>query len=239
MKIRIDGRPYDRIRPIRCTFDIYEYAAGSVLFELGKTKILCSVSCTPGVPHFLKNSNQGWLSAEYALLPASTKQRVQRDAAGSKANGRSMEISRLIGRSLRSVVDLSRMGENTLWIDCDVLQADGGTRTASINAAYLALKKAQEKLLSTGQIKFPFLKDDIASISAGLVHGQAMLDLNFEEDNIAEADLNFVLTKSGSIVEIQGTAEGDPIAWQDFEKIRALVEKGVKQIFSAYGLLKI
>lgn len=234
MKIRNDGRPYDKIRPIKVTYDVFEYAAGSVLFELGKTKILCAVTFAPGVPQFLRNSGQGWLTAEYSLLPASTQQRIQRDSSAMKVSGRSMEISRLIGRSLRSVVDVSHIGENTIWVDCDVMQADGGTRTASINAAYLALKQAEERLLAQGKIKAPLLKDTIASISAGILDGEALLDLNFEEDNKAIADLNFVLTKSGKIVEIQGTAEGEPIAWEDFEKIKNLVHKGIKQIFACY-----
>lgn len=240
MKIRIDGRPYDTIRPISITSNIFEYAAGSVLFELGKTKVLCSVSYTQGVPQFLKNQGKGgWLTAEYAMLPAATQQRTQRDSSTMKANGRSMEISRLIGRSLRAVTDVSHIGENTIWIDCDIIQADGGTRTASINAAYIALKQAEQKLLTQGTIKKPIILDHIGSISAGLLKGEALLDLNFQEDNEAEADLNFVLTKSGKIVEIQGTAEGEPIAWQDFEKVRALAEKGVKQIFQRYSALKM
>ena len=239
MKIRIDGRPHDKIRPINVTYNIFEYAAGSVLFELGKTKVLCSVMFEQGVPKFLKGSGQGWLTAEYSLLPAATKQRMQRDSTNMKANGRSLEISRLIGRSIRSVVDVSHIGENTIWIDCDVVQADGGTRTASINAAYLALKKAEERLLEEKRIKGPLLKDQIASISAGIFKGDVLLDLNCEEDNLAEADLNFVLTKSGKVVEIQGTAEGEPIPWADFEKIKDVVQKGIKQIFAAYSTLKI
>lgn len=238
MKIRIDGRPYDKIRPINFSYNVFEYAPGSVLFELGKTKVLCSVTITQGVPQFLKGSGTGWLSAEYALLPASTQQRIQRDSSNAKANGRSLEISRLIGRSLRSVVDVSHIGEYTIWVDCDVIQADGGTRTASINAAYLALKKAEENLLASGRIKKALLKDDIASISAGILQGDALLDLNFEEDNKAEADINFVLTKSGKVIEVQGTAEGEPIAWQDFDKIKDVVQKGIKQIFNAYTQLK-
>jgi ribonuclease PH len=238
IKIRIDGRSYDKIRPINVQLGVYEYAPGSILFEMGKTKILCSVSFVPGVPQFLKKTGMGWLSAEYSMLPASTRDRIQRDTL-AKQNGRSTEISRLIGRSLRAVVDTTVLGENTLWVDCDVLQADGGTRTASINAAYLALKQAQTKLLEDGLIKAPFLKNEIASVSAGIYKDNVLLDLNFEEDSKAEVDVNFVLTKTNDVIEIQGTAEGEPISWENFDKIKSVVQKGIKQIFTFYGTLKL
>jgi ribonuclease PH len=234
---RIDSREYDKIRDLRATFDVFEFAPGSVLLELGKTKILCSVTLNSGVPRFLKGLNSGWLTADYAMLPASTHKRVNRDP--NKLNGRSVEISRLIGRTIRSVSDLSHLGEKTINIDCDVMQADGGTRTASIIAAYLALKKAQDRLLQSKDINLPILKDEIAAISTGISDGNCLLDLNFEEDSKAQIDLNFVLAKDGKLVELQGTAESDPIDWQDFDKLRNLAIKGTDQVFEFYKSLNI
>jgi len=234
---RVDGRSYNELRPLKVTFNIYEYAPGSVLFELGKTKILCSVHINPGVPPFLKGTGTGWLTAEYALLPASTHFRTQRDGTGARLNGRSVEISRLIGRSIRSVVDLATIGERTIVIDCDVLQADGGTRTASITGTYLALRQAENYWLDKGIIKKPIVKEALVAISAGMVDGQPLLDLNVEEDNKADIDLNFVLTTSHKLVELQGTAEGKPVDWKDFDAIRTVVEKGVNDIAKFFDTL--
>lgn len=225
----------DHIRTLKAQFNIFEYAPGSILLELGKTKILCSVTMEQGVPNFLKGSGKGWLTAEYSMLPASTQKRIKRDP--NKLNGRSIEISRLIGRSIRPVCDLSALGENTLHIDCDVLQADGGTRTASIIAAYLALRQAEKNLLILGKINSTILKNEIAAISTGICEGNFVLDLDFAQDSKAEIDLNFVLTRDGKLIELQGTAEGEPVSWQNFDKLRDLAQKGATQIFSFYDTL--
>lgn len=232
---RREERHLDQIRNLKATFNVFEYASGSVLLELGKTKILCAVTIDPGVPPFLKGTDTGWLTAEYSLMAASTTKRFKRDA--NKVNGRAIEISRLIGRSIRSVCDLSNFGEKTIHIYCDVMQADGGTRTASIIAACLALKKAQEELLKQHQINSTILKQDLAAISSGISKSEYILDLNYEEDAAALIDLNFVLTRDKKLVELQGTAEGEPISWQDFDKLRDLALKGAEQIFAFYDTL--
>jgi len=229
-------RANDQIRTLKAQFDIFQYAPGSVLLELGNTKILCSVTVVSGVPPFLKGSGSGWMTAEYSMLPAATHIRKKRDAI--KPSGRSVEISRLIGRSLRSVSDLSHFGEKTVHIDCDVMQADGGTRTASIIAAYLALKKAENKLMKSGDIKAPILTAEVAAISTGIAQGEYVLDLNYEQDSKATIDLNFVLTKDNKLIELQGTAEGEPVSWSDFDKLRDLAKKGAEQIFAFYDTLK-
>ncbi|HSW74116.1 MAG TPA: ribonuclease PH, partial [Candidatus Limnocylindria bacterium] len=210
---RIDGRLYNQLRPVRVSYDVYGYAAASVLFELGNTKVLCSVHVQTHVPFFLKGTKTGWLTAEYAMLPGSTMVRTQRDDGSKKKDGRAVEISRLIGRSLRSIVNLKPLGEQTIVIDCDVLQADGGTRTAAITGACLALERAQERWLAAGVISAPLLTDSILAISVGLQGEVALLDPNYEEDAQLNADFNFVLTKTGDVVEIQGTAERKPVAW--------------------------
>ncbi len=233
---RANNRDYDQVRPLRIVYDIFEYADGSVLLEIGKTRVLCAVSIAPGVPHFLRGKNQGWLTAGYALLPTSTKTRVERESMG-KRNDRSIEISRLIGRVLRSVTSLDNIGERTIYIDCDVMQADGGTRTASITGACLALKIAQQKWLSSGIIEQPVLTDDVAGISVGFVDGYTLLDLDFIEDSQAEADFNFIFTKTGNIVEIQGTAERNPIPWDTFDMMKKLAYQGAQDIFAHIAAL--
>jgi ribonuclease PH len=229
---RAYGRAYDQVRPITVTYDVLEYAAASVLFEQGRTKVLCAVTLQNSVPPFLKGKKTGWLTAEYAMLPAATQVRKERDSL-SKPNGRSIEISRLIGRVLRSVVDLDLLGERTIVIDCDVLQADGSTRTACITAASRALSIASQRWLRTGRIGAEIVREEIAGVSVGTVHDAVMLDLDFNEDSSIESDFNFVITRSGKVVEIQGSAEKNPISWASVEKMHALALKGIGSVFSA------
>lgn len=230
---RNDGRTPDQLRPVSFSRGIYEYAAGSVLFEMGKTKVLCAVSMQPGVPQFLRGKNAGgWLTAEYALLPTSTTTRTQREASQGRKDGRAVEIARFIGRCFRSVVDVSEIGERTITIDCDVLQADGGTRTAAITGSFLALMMAQEKWLKSRVITKPIIMDHIASVSVGVVSDEVFLDLNCDEDNAATADFNFVITQSNKIIEMQGGAESSPLSWDMFEKVRVMACSGVEQLFS-------
>jgi ribonuclease PH len=231
---RTGKREYNQLRTLKVTYDVYTYSQGSILFEIGGTKILCSVTIQNSVPHFLRGKRKGWLTAEYSLLPASTPIRAVREVSANKRNGRTIEISRLIGRSLRAVSDLSILGENTIFIDCDVMQADGGTRTACIVAAYMALKAAQQRLIVDGVIESSILTDEIASVSVGMGTYGPLLDMDFAEDSSIFADYNFIITRSGRIVEIQGTAEHAPISWADFEDIKALALKGTNDIFAFY-----
>lgn len=231
---RVGNRSYDQLRPLKVTYDVYSYAAGSTLFEMGNTKVLCAVTLQHGVPHFLRGKKTGWLTAEYSLLPASTPIRTVREITANKRSGRTIEISRLIGRALRAVVRLDQIGEQTIFIDCDVLQADGGTRTACITGAYLALKAAQERWIAEGLVAQTFLSDELAALSVGIGSNEIMLDMDFAEDSSIDADFNFVLTRSGKIIEIQGAAEKAPITWDDYELIRALSLKGAHEIFSFY-----
>ncbi|MBN1549089.1 ribonuclease PH [Candidatus Babeliales bacterium] len=229
---RADGRACDQLRPLSIRYGVYTYADGSVLYQLGGTKILCSAKLQTSVPPFLKGKNQGWVTAEYAMLPAATPVRTQRDSSAMKRNGRSVEISRIIGRALRSVVRLDLLGERTFFIDCDVMQADGGTRTASITGAYLALRHAVTNLVAKGALEENVLKDDIAAISVGVSGATCYLDLDCCEDMALSADFNFVLTRSGDVIEIQGTSESKPISWEHFDAMRILAIKGVRDIFA-------
>lgn len=226
-------RNTNQLRPIKITYDAFGYGDGSVLFELGHTKVLCAVSMQAGVPFFLKGKREGWLTAEYAMLPTATQIRTQRES-GDRRNGRATEISRLIGRALRAVVRLDTIGERTIMIDCDVLQADGGTRTAAISGAWLALKAAEAVWLAERIIHEPIIVNDVAAISVGMIDGSHVLDLDCSEDNIADVDFNFVLTSSGHIVEIQGATEtaGALVSWQDFEILRSLAVQGIEELFS-------
>ncbi len=231
---RAHGRSVDQIRPIRVTYDAFGYASGTVLFEIGDTKVLCAVSLNVGVPPFLKGLRTGWLTAEYAMLPTSTVQRTQREAITQKRSGRGTEISRLIGRALRAVMNLDVLGERTITIDCDVLQADGGTRTAAISGAYLALRLAEQRWIADTIITRPCIIGDVAAISVGMVDGIAMVDLDCAEDNKAEVDFNFMLTSSGDIIEIQGSVEHThAISWDNFEAMRYLAINGVKTLFGS------
>ena len=218
---RAHGRKFDQLRNVKISYDVFGYAPGSVLFELGNTKILCSVTMQIGVPPFLKGTKTGWLTAEYAMLPTSCKVRSARESTQGKRNDRSIEISRLIGRSLRAVVDLSKIGERTIHIDCDVLQADGSTRTASITGAYLALKMAVEKWVSNGDIVESIITDAVVAVSAGYASNVPLLDLDYAEDSIIDADYNFVLTQSEKIIEIQGAAEKNALSWQQFDQLKS------------------
>jgi ribonuclease PH len=229
---RSDGRRYNELRPVRVAYDQYGYAPASVLLELGNTKVICAVSLGQGVPHFLKGKRTGWLTAEYSMMPFSTQVRSSRDDGfGRKKDGRCVEISRIIGRCLRSVVNLAPLGEQTITVDCEVLQADGGTRTACITAAYLALERAIERWRKTNVIQSNIMLDSIAAVSVGCIADTPILDPNFVEDSNLDADFNFVLTKTGAIVELQGTAERTPITAEQFERIRALAQEGVAQLF--------
>ncbi len=223
---RKDGRTFNMIRPVRITKDYTKYAEGSVLIEMGETKVICNVSVEDKVPPFLKGSGTGWITAEYSMLPRATEQRKIRDVVKGRIDGRTHEIQRLIGRSLRAVIDLPSLGEKTLWVDCDVIQADGGTRTASITGAYIAACLAIKKL----NLKHNPVKDYLAAISVGIVNGQPMLDLNYEEDSQAEIDMNFVITGKGEFVEIQGTGEKRSFTEKEFEMLKDLAKKGVQKL---------
>lgn len=236
---RKDGRTPDQLRPVSFSSGIYEFAAGSVLFEMGKTKVLCAISIQNGVPAFLRGKGTGWLTAEYALLPTSTTTRTQRESTLARKDGRSVEIARFIGRCFRSIVDLSGLGERTITIDCDVLQADGGTRTASISGSFLALQMAQEKWLASRLIARPIIKENLTAVSVGVVDGQPLLDLSCDEDNIATADFSFVITQSDKVIEMQGGAESCPLSWDVFEDVRLLARYGSKQLFELYDQKKI
>lgn len=231
---RANNRRNDELRPLKVTYDILAYASGSVLFEIGNTKVLCAVTRQQGVPHFLRGKKSGWLTAEYSLLPASTPLRTVRDSTSSKRNGRTIEISRLIGRALRSVVKLDKLGEQTIFIDCDVLQADGGTRTASITGAYLALRAAVSNWIAQGIISESILSDEISAISVGMSAGQPLLDIDFAEDSSTDADFNYVLTRSGKIIEIQGSAEKFPVTWEQHDSMKNIAISGVSTIFEFF-----
>lgn len=232
--IRTAQRSHDQLRSLRVTYDVFNYAAGSTLFEMGNTKVLCSVTLQQGVPHFLRGKKTGWLTAEYSLLPASTPIRTVREITANKRSGRTIEISRLIGRALRSVVNLDVLGEQTIFIDCDVLQADGGTRTACITGAYLALKAAEVIWLQKGYIDCALLADELGAVSVGFAQDTPLLDLDFVEDSATEADFNFVLTRSGKVIEIQGSAERYPLTWEQYDRMRSLALKGVQDLFAFY-----
>lgn len=225
---RLDGRKNNQLRPMKMTKDFVIYPEGSVFIEMGNTRVLCNASVEEKVPRFLAGTGKGWVTAEYSLLPRSTQQRNSREAAKGKQSGRTQEIQRLIGRSLRSVVDLSLLGEKSITIDCDVLQADGGTRTASITGAFVALVIALDKVCSK-DAPFP-IKDYLAAISVGIVDGEEILDLCYEEDSNAEVDMNIVMTGSGDFVELQGTGEEYTFNKKQLEKMLELGEKGCKKL---------
>ncbi len=229
--VRFDGRGADQMRPVRIVPDFLRYPEGSALIELGDTWVLCAVSVDEGVPHFLRGKGQGWITAEYSMLPRSTATRTPRESVTGRIGGRTQEIQRLIGRSLRAVVDLAALGERTLTIDCDVLQADGGTRTASITGAYVALVLALQKLKERGVIDAMPLEAAIAATSVGIVDGEMLLDLKYEEDSHAEVDFNVVMTDRGEFVETQGTAERRPFTRETVDKLLALADKGIQELF--------
>lgn len=229
---RPSNRQANQLRPIKITRHYTKHAEGSVLVEFGDTKVICTVSVETGIPRFLKGSGQGWLTAEYGMLPRSTGERMQRESAKGKQSGRTQEIQRLIGRSLRAALDLKKLGENTLHIDCDVIQADGGTRTASITGATVALVDALAVMKERGLIKSDPFKHFIAAVSVGIYQGEAVLDLDYLEDSKAETDLNVVMTDAGGFIEVQGTAEGAPFQSDELNSMLALAKQGIEQIFT-------
>lgn len=226
--MRNDGRAFDEIRPVNFILNFLKNPLSSVLVELGNTKVLCTVSLDEKVPPFLKGTGTGWITAEYAFIPGATTERTPREIMGRK--GRSMEIQRVIGRTLRGVVDLSKLGERTLWVDCEVLNADGGTRSASVTGAFIALKLAIRRLIEREIISEDPILEYLAGISVGKISNKYYLDLNFQEDIIAEVDANFFMTESGKIVEIQATAEKTPFSWEEFTIMKDLAFKGISEL---------
>jgi ribonuclease PH len=223
---RNDGRSSDQLRPVRMTPGFMPYAEGSCLIEMGNTKVICTVTVDEGVPKWLYGKGLGWVTAEYSMLPRSSPERVQREVNKGRPSGRTQEIQRLVGRALRAVVDMGKLGEKTLWIDCDVLQADGGTRTASITGAYVALAQAVDKL----DVGRAALLDTVAAISVGIVNGQPMLDLPYEEDRDAQVDMNVVMTGAGKLVEVQGTAEEGAFERSELDMLLDLATKGIYEL---------
>ncbi|WP_372871965.1 ribonuclease PH [Shewanella sp.] len=228
--MRPGNRTSAQTRPISITRNFTAHAEGSVLVEFGETKVLCTASFTEGVPRFLKGSGQGWLTAEYGMLPRSTHSRMDREAARGKQSGRTQEIQRLIGRALRAAVDLKQLGENTIVVDCDVIQADGGTRTAAITGACVALVDALNWARGKGLVKANPLKFLIAAVSVGIHNGEAICDLEYVEDSAAETDMNVVMTETGKIIEVQGTAEGEPFSHEELLTMLELAKHGIREI---------
>lgn len=229
--MRLNGQGAESLRDIRITREYLKHAEGSVLVEFGDTKVICTASVEDGVPPFLRGKGSGWLTAEYSMLPRATHTRSHRESSRGKVGGRTHEIQRLIGRSLRAVMDLSILGERTIFIDCDVIQADGGTRTASITGAYVALADASRKLVSAGTLGINPVREAVAAVSVGIVDGEILLDLNYQEDSSAEVDMNFVMTSSKRFVEIQGTAESKPFGVEEMDAMRALAIEGISRLF--------
>lgn len=228
--MRIDGRQTDELRPIEIVRDFTVFAAGSALIRMGRTVVLCTASVAEDVPRWLRNTGKGWVTAEYSMLPGSSPERIDREAARGKQSGRTQEIQRLIGRSLRAVTDLKAMGETQITVDCDVLQADGGTRTASICGAYVALHDAFSRLVLEGRVKSHPLSEACAAVSVGIVDGLPLLDLAYSEDSRAEVDMNVAMTSTGQFVELQGTAEGAPFSRADLDEMLSLAEHGIASL---------
>ncbi len=231
--MRQDGRANDALRPLILTPNFTENPLASVLCEVGKTKVLCTVSEERTVPRWLRGTGRGWLTSEYSLLPGSTDRRGQREASRGKVSGRTAEIQRLIGRSLRAVVDLTGLGERTLWVDCDVLQADGGTRCASVTGASTALSIALNRLVACGELKRSPLRDAVAAVSVGVVEGEIRLDLPYEEDSRAEVDMNVVGTGRGRLIEVQGTGEGATFSPEELMEMTAMAQKGIVELIQS------
>ncbi len=231
--MRPDGRQPDALRPIRFEMGFSPYAEGSCLVKMGDTHVLCTASVDEATPPWLRGQGRGWVTAEYAMLPRATHQRTRREVNSGKPSGRTQEIQRLIGRSLRACIDLKALGERQILIDCDVLQADGGTRTASVTGAWLALKSACLWLVEEGVIKADPVHAQLAAVSAGIIAGEPRLDLEYEEDRIAETDANFVLTSAGGVVEVQATAEDRPMSQAEFDALFALARRGVTSLCAA------
>jgi ribonuclease PH len=228
--MRTDGRKLAQLRPIKITPSYIKTADGSVLIEMGDTKVICTAKLEERVPPFLRNSGKGWITAEYGMLPGSSATRIGRESSRGKVGGRTHEIQRLIGRSLRAIADLRSLGERTIWIDCDVIQADGGTRTASITGAYVALTEAVRNWLGRGVISIDPIKDAVAAVSIGIVKGRILLDLCYEEDSKADVDMNFVMTGAGKFIEVQGTAEASPFTRRQMERMAEIAQTGIKEL---------
>jgi ribonuclease PH len=229
-KVRSDGRTPDALRPVRITPGFTKHAEGSVLIEVGDTRVICTASVQEKVPPFLYRSGKGWVTAEYGMLPRATTERTEREAAKGKQSGRTQEIQRLIGRSLRAAVSQEMLGERTIWIDCDVIQADGGTRTASITGSFVALVLALGRLYTDGAMSSWPITDFVAAISVGMIGGAATLDLNYEEDSRAGVDMNIVATEKGRFVELQGTAEGGTFSDEEMQAMLGLAKSGIAQL---------
>ncbi len=227
---RTDGRGLDQARPLKFTPRFLRHAEGSVLIEVGETKVICAATLEERVPPWLKGKGSGWVTAEYGMLPRSSKDRIPRESVRGKVSGRTQEIQRLIGRSLRAVVDLSKLGERTVWIDCDVIQADGGTRTASISGAFVALSLALQASRTAGALSQDPILDHVAATSIGIVNSEYLLDLDYSEDSTAEVDMNVVMTGSGEFVEVQGTAESKPFSKEALAGMLALASAGITEI---------
>lgn len=227
---RTDGRALDQLRAVRITPGYLPYAEGSVLIEMGNTKVICGASLEDRVPPFLRNSGKGWVTAEYAMLPRATQQRTSREIGRGGPSGRTHEIQRLIGRSLRAIADMNVLGERTLTLDCDVLQADGGTRTAAITGAYVAFALASQKLQRSGKLNRSLLAGEVAAVSVGIVDGIALLDLKYDEDSRAEVDMNIICTGDGRFIEVQGTAEREPFTGDQMNELLALAKKGIGEL---------
>ena len=232
MTLRLDGREAAAIRPTRLTPDFIVHAEGSVLIEVGRTRVICTASVEDRVPPFLRGSGKGWVTAEYGMLPRATSTRTTREASAGKVGGRTQEIQRLIGRSLRSITTLSELGERTVWVDCDVIQADGGTRTAAITGGFVALVLALERLREQGVITRIPITDYVAATSVGVVDGTPLLDLAYDEDSRAEVDMNVVKTASGAFIELQGTAETKPFDRAGLDALLALADRGIAELMS-------
>jgi len=228
--VRSDGRAPDQMRPVKLTPDFIPTAEGSVLIEVGQTRVICTASLEDGVPTFLKGSGKGWVTGEYGMLPRATEERTPRESTRGRPSGRTLEIQRLIGRSLRAVTDQAALGERTVWIDCDVIQADGGTRTASITGAFVAVALALERMVAAGILKSVPLRDSVAATSVGLVDETMLLDLAYEEDSRAQVDMNVIMTGSGRFVEIQATAEGRPFVGEEHQRLLTLAAEGIRDL---------
>ena len=232
MITRNNGREHNSLRKVNIIKDYMKYAEGSCLIELGNTKVICTATMEEKVPPFLKDTGSGWITAEYSMLPRSSEVRIQRESSRGKIGGRTHEIQRLIGRSLRATVDLMSLKEKTLWIDCDVIQADGGTRTASITGGFVALALALKRLKRDGVIDKVAIHDFVAATSVGILNGEPILDLTFEEDSNAEVDMNIVMMSGGKFIEVQGTAEKSPFAMDELKRLLALAEKGINELLA-------
>jgi len=231
--MRSDGRKDKQLRPLVITPDYIKHADGSVLIEVGDTRVICTAKLEERTPPFLRGTGKGWITAEYGMLPSSSTTRIARESSRGKVGGRTHEIQRLIGRSLRAIADMTVLGERTVWVDCDVIQADGGTRTASITGSYVAVASAARRWLAAGVIQKPLLNDAVAAVSVGIVDGRVLLDLNYEEDSRAAVDMNIVMTGSGKFIEVQGTAEHAPFTKKKLDGLTDIAAQGIKELLKA------